>query len=170
MTSDASSERLSVDVRIGDPRWAALGDPDALAARVLAHAAAYMKAGGELSLLFTADAEMQALNRQWRGLDKPTDVLSFPADDPEIPEQLQYLGDVAIGYETSRADAEAMGRPFDGHISHLMIHGFLHLLGYDHIEPDDAKVMEPLETQILAGLGWPDPYASGPYAGGTGEG
>lgn len=170
MTQAPSAEILSVDVRIADPRWESLGDLDALAARVLAHASAHMKAGGELSLLLTAGAEMHALNKQWRGLDKPTDVLSFPSEDPEIPGQRQYLGDIAIGYETSKADAEAMGRPLEGHLSHLMIHGFLHLLGYDHIEPDDAKVMEPLETQILAGLGWPDPYATGPYAGGAGEG
>ena len=170
MTQPPATEPLSVDLRVADPRWKSLGDPASLAARVLAHAAAHMKAGGELSLLLTADAEMHALNKQWRGLDKPTDVLSFPSEDPEIPGQLQYLGDIAIGYETSLHDAEAMGRPLDGHVSHLMIHGFLHLLGYDHIEPDDAKVMEPLETQILAGLGWPDPYATGPYAGGAGEG
>ncbi len=170
MTSPAAAEPLSVDVRIADARWDSLGDLPALAARVLGHAAGHMTTGGELSLLLTTDAEMHALNKQWRGLDKPTDVLSFPSEDPEIPGQLQYLGDIAIGYETSRQDAEAMGRPIEGHLSHLMIHGFLHLLGYDHIEPDDAKVMEPLEAQILAGLGWPDPYATGPYAGGAGEG
>ena len=62
-----------------------------------------------------------------------------------------------------------MKRPFDGHFSHLLIHGFLHLIGYDHIEPEDAAVMEPIEAKILASLGWPDPYATGPYAGG-GEG
>jgi probable rRNA maturation factor len=160
---------LSVDLRIADPRWEALGNLEALAAHVLGYASDQMKAGGELSILLTDDAEMQTLNRQWRGKDKPTDVLSFPADDPEIPGQPQYLGDIAIGYETSFRDAEAMGRPFEGHISHLMIHGFLHLLGYDHIEAEDAKVMEPLETRILAGIGWPDPYATGPYAAGGGE-
>jgi probable rRNA maturation factor len=160
---------LSADTRIADPRWEALGDVEALAARVLAHAAAEMKSGGELSVLLTNDAEMHALNKQWRGIDKATDVLSFPSEDPEIPGQPQYLGDIAIGYETSWKDAETLGRPFDGHVSHLLIHGFLHLLGYDHIEADDAKVMEPLEAQILAGLGWPDPYATGPYAG-AGEG
>ena len=69
-----------------------------------------------------------------------------------------------MGYDTALQDADAMGRSFEAHVSHLLIHGFLHLLGYDHIEPEDAKVMEPLETEILAGLGWPDPYATGPYA------
>ena len=167
MSAASASQDISVDIRVADSRWEALGDLDAFAARVLAHAAGHMKTGGELSVLLTDDAEMHALNKQWRGLDKPTDVLSFPSDDPEIPGQPQYLGDIAIGYDTALRDAETMKRPFEGHISHLLIHGFLHLLGYDHIEPDDAKVMEPLEAEILAGLGWPDPYATGPYAGGA---
>jgi probable rRNA maturation factor len=166
----STTESLTADLRIADPRWDVLGDVDAFAAHVLAHAAAYMKSCGEISVLLTDDSEMHALNKQWRGIDKATDVLSFPSDGPEIPGQPQHLGDIAMGYETALRDAEAMNRPFDGHISHLLIHGFLHLLGYDHIEADDAKVMEPLEAQILAGLGWPDPYATGPYAAGMGEG
>lgn len=165
MSDALVSSDLSLDLRIADPRWDVLGDLDALAAHVLAHAATHMKSGGELAILFTDDAEMRTLNKQWRDLDKPTDVLSFPSDQPEIPGQPQYLGDIALGYETALRDAEAMQRPFAGHVSHLLIHGFLHLLGYDHIETEDAQVMEPLETEILAGLGWPDPYASGPYAG-----
>ncbi|MDP3495553.1 MAG: rRNA maturation RNase YbeY [Hyphomonadaceae bacterium] len=165
----AETGALSADLRIADQRWESLGDLDALAARVLGHAASQMKSAGEISILMTNDAEMHALNKQWRGFDKPTDVLSFPSDGPEIPGEPVHLGDIALGYETSLTDAEAMGRPFEAHVSHLLIHGFLHLLGYDHIEPEDAKVMEPLEAQILAGLGWPDPYATGPYADGRGE-
>ena len=165
MSDALASTGLSLDLRVADPRWEALGDVDALAAHVLGRAAVRMKSSGELAILFTNDAEMRVLNSQWRGLDKPTDVLSFPSDQPEIPGQPQYLGDVALGYETALRDAETMQRPFPGHVSHLLIHGFLHLLGYDHIETKDAQVMEPLETEILAGLGWPDPYASGPYAG-----
>jgi probable rRNA maturation factor len=164
--SEASiSNSLSIDLRIADSRWEALGDVDALAAHVLGRAASHVKATGELAVLFTSDTEMSALNKEWRDLDKPTDVLSFPSGQPEIPGQPQYLGDVALGYETALRDAEAMHRPFEAHASHLLIHGFLHLLGYDHIEPEDAQVMEPLESDILASLGWPDPYASGPYAG-----
>ncbi len=164
------SDGLSVDLRVADPRWDTLGDVDAFAANVLERAAVHMKRGGEIAILMTNDAEMQALNSQWRGKDKPTDVLSFPSDGPEIPGQPQYLGDVALGYETALRDAEAMNRPFDAHVSHLLIHGFLHLLGYDHIEAEDATVMEPLEKDILASLGWPDPYATGPYAGGKAGG
>jgi probable rRNA maturation factor len=158
------SEGLSLDIRVSDPRWEALGDVEAFAAHVLGLASARLKKGGEVAILLTDDAEMQALNRQWRDKDKPTDVLSFPSGGPEIPGQPQYLGDIAVGYETALKDALAMERSFEAHASHLLVHGFLHLLGYDHIEPEDAKVMEPLEADILAGLGWPDPYATGPYA------
>jgi len=161
----AADGRLSIDLRIADERWNVLGDCYALAARVLGTSAAKLKAGGEAAILLTDDAEMRALNKQWRGLDKPTDVLSFPGEGPEIPGQPQYLGDIAVGYETALCDAEAMDRPFEAHIAHLLIHGFLHLLGYDHIEAEDAKVMEPMEVELLAGLGWPDPYATGPYVG-----
>ena len=130
-----------------------------LAADVLGLAAVRMKSSGELAILFTNDAEMRLLNSQWRGLDKPTDVLSFPGEGPEIPGQPQYLGDIAIGYDTALRDAEAMGRSFEAHIAHLLIHGFLHLLGYDHIEDADAAVMEGCEVRILASLGLSDPYS-----------
>ena len=162
-----TTQGFSIDLRIADPRWTgALHEFEDLAGRVLDHGASVIQAGGEVSILMTDDAEMQALNRQWRQLDKPTDVLSFPADGPEIAGQPRRLGDIAIGFETAFRDAQAMNRPFEAHIAHLLIHGFLHLVGYDHIDPEDAMVMEPLETKILAGLGWPDPYAAGPYAGG----
>ena len=159
------SSNLEIDLRVADERWNVLGDCDRLAAHVLGLAASRLGAAGEAAVLLTDDAEMHALNKQWRGMDKPTEVLSFPGEGPEIPGQPQYLGDIAIGYDTALRDAETMGRTFEGHIAHLLIHGFLHLMGYDHIEADDAKVMEPLEVELLAQLGWPDPYATGPYAG-----
>ncbi len=165
MSTLAPSSVLGIDLRVADDRWQVLGDCEQLAARVLGLAAQRLGEGGEAAVLLTDDAEMRALNKQWRGLDKPTDVLSFPGDSPEIPGQPQYLGDIAIGFETARRDAQEMDRAFEGHIAHLLIHGFLHLLGYDHIEAEDAKVMEPLEVELLASLGWPDPYQTGPYAG-----
>lgn len=161
-----SSSRLKdlvIDVRISEERWSSVSDVDALAARAIGGASTRVEQGGEAAILFTNDAEMRSLNKRWRGLDKPTDVLSFPADDPEAPGEAKYLGDIALGYETAMADAQKMGRSADAHISHLLVHGFLHLLGYDHIESEDAVVMERLEAEILGGLGWPDPYASGPY-------
>ena len=165
MSTAAPSSGLDIDLRVADERWLSLGDCDQFAAHVLGLAASRLGATGEAAVLLTDDAELHALNKQWRGLDKPTDVLSFPGEGSEIPGQPQYLGDIAIAYDTALRDAETMGRPFEGHIAHLLIHGFLHLLGYDHIEAEDAKVMEPLEVELLASLGWPDPYATGPYAG-----
>ena len=159
-----SSSDLVCEARIGEPRWTqSFDDLEGLCGRVLAAASSHMKAQGEVAILFTNDAELQALNRRWRGLDKPTDVLSFPADGPDIPGEPAYLGDIALAYETAMADAVKMARPAEAHVSHLLVHGFLHLLGYDHVESADAAVMEPLESVILANLGWPDPYQTGPY-------
>lgn len=167
MSVVAATENLAIDLRVAEPRWQEeLGDVEELVARVLNHAAGVVKAGGEVSILMTSDSEVHDLNRRWRGIDKPTDVLSFPSSAPQAPGAPVQIGDIALAYETSRRDAGAMGRAFDAHVSHLVIHGFLHLLGYDHVEPEDAAVMEPLEANILAGLGWPDPYAAGPYADG----
>lgn len=169
MSLAISSSEVCADIRSNDERWTgALGDIERLCERALRAAAAEVGTGGEVSVLFTNDAGMRALNARWRNIDKATDVLSFPAELPEIPNAPKLLGDIAIGYETALHDSETMERPFVAHVSHLVIHGFLHLLGYDHINPEDAAVMEPLEAKILAGFGWPNPYATGPYAGGEG--
>lgn len=167
MSAAAGSTELLADIRSEDDRWqATLGDIDDLCEKALLAAAGEVGASGEVSILFTNDAEIRALNARWRNIDKATDVLSFPAEGPEIPSRPKLLGDIALAYETAFHDSETMKRPFEAHVSHLLIHGFLHLLGYDHINPEDAAVMEPLETKILAGLGWPDPYATGPYVAG----
>lgn len=116
--------------RIEDPRWnERVPDLDDLFGRVLVQASLVGSRGGAVDVLFTDDAEMQALNRQWRGFDKPTDVLSFPAEGHGEPGQPPPLGDIALGFETTMKDADAMGRPADAHVAHLLIHGFLHLLG-----------------------------------------
>jgi probable rRNA maturation factor len=166
------SGRSIIETRVSDERWnkELAGSPDALASKAVATAMKAVGRSGAVEILFTDDSEMRRLNRQWRNLDKPTDVLSFTSGGPEIPGEPRHLGDIALGFETARRDAKASNRPFEAHVSHLVIHGFLHLVGYDHIKPEDAAVMEPLEAKILAGLGWPDPYAAGPYAGETGEG
>jgi probable rRNA maturation factor len=113
----------------------------------------------EVSLVFTGDAEMRAINRQWREQDKPTNVLSFPAY-PVQPGKMPgpMLGDIILAQETLAREAAEMGVSFEHHLAHLLVHGFLHLLGYDHIEETDAKTMEALETGILAELGVSDPY------------
>jgi probable rRNA maturation factor len=117
----------------------------------------------ELAVMLTDDAGIRTLNNNWRGIDKPTNVLSFPALQPtgtatpsDVP---RMLGDIAIAYETTRKEADEEQKPFEHHLSHLAVHGFLHLIGYDHEKDDDAEAMEGLEQEILEHLGIPDPYA-----------
>jgi len=117
----------------------------------------------EIAVMLTDDPGIRTLNSNWRGIDKPTNVLSFPALQPEGARKPgdapRMLGDIAIAYETTRREADAEGKPFEHHLSHLAIHGFLHLIGYDHENDADAEEMESLETEILEQLGIPDPYA-----------
>ena len=114
----------------------------------------------ELSLVFTDDAAIRTLNAEWRGKDKPTNVLSFPAfpvapGDPLPP----MLGDIVLAYETVAREAAEENKPLENHITHLIIHGLLHLLGYDHETDEEAEEMEALERRALARLAIPDPYA-----------
>lgn len=119
---------------------------------------AEMAGVAEVSVVLTDDAEQRELNKQWRGIDKSTNVLSFPQLEPFSP-VAGLVGDIILAEETVRREAEEMGITFEAHFTHLVVHGFLHLLGYDHIEDEDAEEMEGLETEILAGLGIADPYA-----------
>ena len=151
--------------------WRAEPDAEAVIHRAIAVAAETVHAGlnetriaeAELAVMLTDDAGIRTLNRNWRGIDKPTNVLSFPALQPTgsggPDEAPRMLGDIAIAYETMRREADDEQKPFDHHLSHLAIHGFLHLMGYDHETDDDAEAMESLEQEILAQLGIPDPYA-----------
>lgn len=113
----------------------------------------------ELSLLFTNDASIQEINTKWREMDKPTNVLSFPTkdigpDDTPLP----LLGDIIFAYETIEREAREQEKSFDAHLSHLMVHGYLHLFGFDHIENSEAEHMELTETRILASIGLSNPY------------
>lgn len=116
----------------------------------------------ELSLLLTDDAHIRVLNRQWRDQDKPTNVLSFPSADEDDDEPGPLIGDVIVAHETTAREAAEEGKSFEDHFTHLLVHGLLHLFGYDHIEDDEAEEMEAFETEILAGLGVADPYADPP--------
>ena len=117
----------------------------------------------ELAVMLTDDAGIRTLNSNWRGIDRPTNVLSFPALQPSgrsgPDDAPRMLGDIAIAYETTRREADEEQRPFDHHLSHLAVHGFLHLIGYDHERDDDAEAMEALEREILAQLGIPNPHS-----------
>ena len=113
----------------------------------------------EVSLVLADDAMMAEINSQWRNQPKPTNVLSFPAF-PLVPggPPGPMLGDIILARETIEREAGELGKPVDAHITHLIVHGFLHLFGYDHIENSDAERMEAIETRILASLGLSDPY------------
>jgi probable rRNA maturation factor len=108
---------------------------------------------GDFTILLSGDSKLAVLNHDFRGKDKATNVLSFPAGG-------DYAGDIAIAYGVTAREAKEMGRKFIDHATHLVVHGVLHLAGYDHVRPKDAKVMEPLEVKILARLGIADPYAA----------
>lgn len=112
----------------------------------------------EISVLLCDDAEIRALNRQWRGFDKPTNVLSFPAAGPAHADM--PLGDIAIAFEIAARESEDGGKTLADHVTHLGVHGVLHLLGCDHETIADAEAMEMRERNILAALGIADPYAT----------
>ncbi len=114
----------------------------------------------ELSILLTSDEAIRQLNSNFRGQDKPTNVLSFTGDkdrDPTVPTFL--LGDVVLAYQTIAGEAEQQGKSFDNHVSHLIVHGVLHLLGYDHENDQTAQEMELVEIKILKGIGVENPYS-----------
>ncbi len=165
---------LSLETEIDTP-WPATTGWEALAARALAATAqiAPELAHSRLcaSLLFTSDAEVRDLNREWRGKDKPTNVLSFPmleraellALEAEGPPEL--LGDIALAFETCAREAAEKGATLEAHTAHLLIHGLLHLAGYDHeTSPADAAAMEALEIKALALMGIADPYGDAEIA------
>lgn len=145
--------------------WARESGAESIIHRAIEAAASMVDADtgdAEIAVMLTDDAGIRTLNKNWRGIDKPTNVLSFPALQPErapIGDAPRMLGDIAIAYETTRSEADTEHKPFDHHLSHLAVHGFLHLIGYDHENDHDAEVMEDLERDILAQLGIPDPYA-----------
>ena len=115
--------------------------------------------GAELSLMLAGDFTARELNRRWRNRDRPTNVLSFPAHVSVAGRTWpRLLGDIVIAYETTRCEAAAEEKLFEHHVAHLAVHGFLHLLGYDHAAGEDARAMEQLEISILARLDVPDPY------------
>jgi probable rRNA maturation factor len=150
--------KSEADIRINDPVWE--NWPEAVSVtveRVLDVVCRFSKPG-QIDLLLTNDEDIQAINAQWRNKDRPTDVLSFPSDD-NMPGN-DFLGDIAISHGVMSRDAERMGKTLVSHFSHLLVHGYLHLLGYDHIEDNEASEMEGLEIKILAELGISDPYST----------
>jgi len=154
---------LTADILVTAACWEAEPGAEALVQRAIEAAAKHASAsaeGAEVAIVLTDDSGIRTLNRDWRGIDKPTNVLSFPAaTTPDRGAEPRMLGDIAIAYETTRREADDERKPFGHHLSHLAVHGFLHLVGYDHENDTDAEKMESLERTILDSLGVPDPYA-----------
>ncbi len=155
---------LVIELAIEAEGWATLEAParlaeDAIGAAV-AQSGARLADGAEVSIVLCDDAFIADLNRKWRGLGKPTNVLSFPSGGD--PGAAAILGDIVIAFETAEKEAKEAGKPLRDHVAHLLAHGFLHLIGYDHIEDAEAQEMEALERDILARLGLDDPYKDAP--------
>lgn len=160
---------LDIQISVEAERWSSEDELSAFSDRVLNSAAEFVrdheeqpfpKMPTELSLVFTDDASIREINAEWRDKDKATNVLSFPAysiEPGDMPGPM--LGDIVIAHETVAREARDLEKSFDDHLTHLLVHGFLHLLGYDHMETEEAEEMEGLETRILASLGLSDPYA-----------
>ena len=160
--------RSAIDIAVPCRAWSAVGGVKALCRRAATAALRAPEADGsapqvepvEISIMLADDATLHDLNRRFRGIDKPTNVLSFPAGGERLPDAPLMLGDIAIAFETCAAEAARDGKPLTDHLAHLVVHGVLHLRGYDHERDQDAAMMEPLETAILGRLGVADPYAT----------
>jgi probable rRNA maturation factor len=165
---DTPADALSIDVIVESPLWEPQPEAEAVVRRALGVAAAMVSTRpAELAIVLTDDSAIRALNREWRGVDKPTNVLSFPVRGPmalaagparSAPPIL--LGDIVIAFETTAQEARTESKRFVDHLAHLAVHGYLHLLGHEHDDERDAEAMEALERAILARLGVPDPYAA----------
>ncbi len=163
-----------VETVIEDARWQAFGLDQAAerAARAVLAGLGLPEAGFQISVLGCDDARIAVLNADFRGKPQPTNVLSWPSEEraaeiigaeperpePGAPDDPESLGDIAIAWETCAREAGEQGKPMADHVLHLMVHGVLHLLGYDHVEDEDATLMEAHEVRILAQRGVSDPY------------
>ena len=160
---------LDIQISVEAETWPSEDELSAFSERVLNAAVDFLKAEEEqpfpttpteLSLVFTDDEAIREINAEWRDKDKATNVLSFPAypiEPGDMPGPM--LGDIVIARETVEREALELEKSFDDHLTHLLVHGFLHLFGYDHLDSEEAEEMESLETRILATLGLSDPYA-----------
>jgi probable rRNA maturation factor len=159
MTAMPAAKAPRLDIMRNSPKWDGMPEAEKIVRKAISEAQREASSGGaEIAIVLTDDSEIRKLNRQWRRKDKPTNVLSFPAADGAGE---KHLGDIVIAYETLAREALSEGKPLAHHLAHLALHGYLHLLGYDHDSERKAKAMERLETTILARLGVSDPYAGG---------
>ncbi|MGI8569293.1 MAG: rRNA maturation RNase YbeY [Methylocella sp.] len=161
---------LVIDVAIESEEWASLEDSSQLAEAAIlvaiGESGVSLAANAEISVLFCDDGFIRGLNRKWLGIDKPTNVLSFPAGGD--PASAPLIGDIVIAFETASREASAAGRPLRDHVAHLLVHGFLHLIGHDHAGAAEAETMEALERAILGGLGIAGPFRESLFEEATG--
>ena len=147
-----------IDIEIEGEAWTAQPEAAAFTQQAAEAVLAYEHLSDRnLTVLLTTDLAVQALNARFRDQDKPTNVLSFPA----APNPENHLGDIALAYETCAREAAEQNKPLGHHLQHLVAHGVLHLLGYDHMSDPEAEEMEAIERTVLAKLGVPDPYEHG---------
>jgi probable rRNA maturation factor len=148
---------LDIDVVVESELWNRKKGVKSAARRAVVKAANVLSTpSSELAIVLTDDSTIRQLNRDWRSIDAPTNVLSFPAG--RAGGATPFIGDIVLAYETIAGEARAERKPFAHHLAHLTVHGFLHLLGYDHVRKKDAEEMEQLERDILRRLRIPDPY------------
>ncbi len=162
MSARAAAAPPEIDITVASDRWSAMPEAEATVRDAIGAVAADAPQACmncEVSVVLTDDAAIRALNRDWRGRDAATNVLSFPAPESPAIGLPAALGDVVLAYETIAREAERDGKPFRHHLAHLVVHGMLHLLGHDHEADDDAERMEEAERRILRRLGVDDPYA-----------
>jgi probable rRNA maturation factor len=156
-TVRAAQAAVNIDLVVESELWKQSDDAGSLVTRAVTEAASLLStAGAELAIVLSDDSAVRLLNRAWRGVDKATNVLSFPTKqnrgDPPL------IGDVVLAYETIAREASAQHKPLADHVAHLAVHGFLHLLGYDHERNEDAEAMERVERDILRRLAIRNPY------------
>lgn len=150
-----------IEVLIESPLWRKEPAAEKTVLAAIETAAAMLKkADGEVAVMLTDDETIRALNRDWRGIDKATNVLSFRASAPPGSDGFLHLGDIVVAYETLARECADEDKDFLHHLSHLTVHGFLHLMGYDHQNDSEADAMEGLESAILARLAVPNPYSA----------
>jgi probable rRNA maturation factor len=162
--SERPAPPCTIDILVESPLWSGLADIESCVRRAVAAALPPEREDCELAVVLTDDRSMRALNARFRGSDAATNVLSFPALASPEPSaegrraEPTFLGDIVIAFETAKAEAAAEGKEFGHHIAHLLVHGVLHLLGYDHHSDTEAEAMEARERAILLRLHMPDPY------------